>query len=96
MAKVRRAQEYIRAGDIYQVNLSHRLTARTDGDRMDFFPAIVRRFARAVRGLSGWRGFPDLLVLAGVVSAAQRSADTNAAHQRHPPARSTTRRATRN
>ncbi len=29
VAKVRRAQEYIRAGDIYQVNLSHRLSART-------------------------------------------------------------------
>jgi para-aminobenzoate synthetase component 1 len=29
--KVQRAQEYIRAGDIYQVNLSHRLTVRWGG-----------------------------------------------------------------
>jgi para-aminobenzoate synthetase component 1 len=35
--KVRRAQEYIRAGDIYQVNLSHRLTATTDLGGWPFF-----------------------------------------------------------
>lgn len=36
IAKVRRAQEYIRAGDIYQVNLSHRLTAKSDLPAWDF------------------------------------------------------------
>jgi para-aminobenzoate synthetase component 1 len=35
--KVRRAQEYIRAGDIYQVNLSHRLTASTNLGGWPFF-----------------------------------------------------------
>ena len=35
LAAVERAQRYIRAGDIYQVNLSHRLTAPT----VDFHPA---------------------------------------------------------
>jgi para-aminobenzoate synthetase component 1 len=40
VAKVRRAQEYIRAGDIYQVNLSHRLTARTDLPGWEFFQRL--------------------------------------------------------
>jgi para-aminobenzoate synthetase component I len=39
-AKVRRAQEYIRAGDIYQANLSHRLTARTAADGWAFFQRL--------------------------------------------------------
>jgi len=40
VAKVRRAQEYIRAGDIYQVNLSHRLTARTEMPGWEFFQRL--------------------------------------------------------
>jgi para-aminobenzoate synthetase component 1 len=40
VAKVRRAQEYIRAGDIYQVNLSHRLRARTDLAGWEFFQRL--------------------------------------------------------
>ncbi|HEX3988590.1 MAG TPA: aminodeoxychorismate synthase component I [Verrucomicrobiae bacterium] len=35
--KVRRAQEYIRVGDIYQVNLSHRLTVPTNLQGWPFF-----------------------------------------------------------
>jgi para-aminobenzoate synthetase component 1 len=35
--KVIRAKDYIRAGDIYQVNLSHRLTAETDLGGWQFF-----------------------------------------------------------
>jgi para-aminobenzoate synthetase component 1 len=34
---VRHAQEYIRAGDIYQVNLSQRLSAALDGSGWEFF-----------------------------------------------------------
>jgi para-aminobenzoate synthetase component I len=37
MSKVRRAQEYIRLGHIYQVNLSHRLSAPWSGSGWDFF-----------------------------------------------------------
>jgi para-aminobenzoate synthetase component I len=40
VAKVRRAQEYIRAGDIYQANLSHRLSAKTDGTGWAFFEGL--------------------------------------------------------
>src|ERR1700677_2372602 len=40
VAKVRRAQQYIRAGDIYQVNLSHRLTAETLVSGWDFFQRL--------------------------------------------------------
>lgn len=37
---VRRAQEYIRVGDIYQVNLSQRLTADWSGSGWDFFQSL--------------------------------------------------------
>ena len=40
IAAVRRAQEYIRAGDIYQVNLSHRLTAAARWGGQDFFQRL--------------------------------------------------------
>jgi para-aminobenzoate synthetase component I len=40
VAKVRRAQEYIRAGDIYQVNLSQRLSARTAMTGWTFFERL--------------------------------------------------------
>ncbi len=39
-AKVRRVQEYINAGDIYQANLSHRLTAQTAAPGWDFFQRL--------------------------------------------------------
>lgn len=39
-AMVRRAQEYIAAGDIYQVNLAHRLTAPWHGDAFSFYEAL--------------------------------------------------------
>ncbi|HEY3901209.1 MAG TPA: aminodeoxychorismate synthase component I [Chthoniobacter sp.] len=37
---VRRAQEYIAAGDIYQVNLAHRFSARWNGDAFAFYEAL--------------------------------------------------------
>ena len=37
IAKVERAREYIRTGDIYQVNLSHRLTAHSGMSGWEFF-----------------------------------------------------------
>jgi para-aminobenzoate synthetase component 1 len=40
IAKVERAQQYIRAGDIYQVNLSHRLSATADLSGWDFFQRL--------------------------------------------------------
>jgi para-aminobenzoate synthetase component 1 len=40
IAKVGRAREYIRAGDIYQVNLSHRLTAGLDLSGWDYFQRL--------------------------------------------------------
>ncbi len=40
IAAVARAQQYIRAGDIYQVNLSHRLTARTGLDGWNLFKQL--------------------------------------------------------
>ena len=39
-AMVRRAKEYIAAGDIYQVNLSHRFTASWNGDALQFYEAL--------------------------------------------------------
>jgi para-aminobenzoate synthetase component I len=40
IAKVERVREYIRAGDIYQANLSHRLTARVELSAWDFFQRL--------------------------------------------------------
>jgi len=40
IAKVERVREYIRAGDIYQANLSHRLTAGTDLCGWNFFQQL--------------------------------------------------------
>jgi para-aminobenzoate synthetase component 1 len=40
ISKVERAQQYIRAGDIYQVNLSQRLTAQGDLSGWDFFEKL--------------------------------------------------------
>jgi para-aminobenzoate synthetase component 1 len=40
IAKVQRAQKYIRAGDIYQVNLSQRLTAQCEFSGWEFFEKL--------------------------------------------------------
>jgi para-aminobenzoate synthetase component 1 len=40
ITKVERAREFIQAGDIYQVNLSHRLTAAADFSRWSFFQRL--------------------------------------------------------
>lgn len=40
IARIGRAREYIRAGDIYQVNLSHRLTALSDVPGWEFFQRL--------------------------------------------------------
>ena len=39
-ARVAQAQDYISAGDIYQVNLSHPFAARWDGDAFAFYEAL--------------------------------------------------------
>ncbi|TAK98159.1 MAG: aminodeoxychorismate synthase component I [Verrucomicrobia bacterium] len=41
IAKVRRTQQYIRAGDIYQVNLSHRLATQTKLTGWDLFQRLL-------------------------------------------------------
>ena len=41
-ASVRRALDYIRAGDVYQVNIAHEMHARFDGDPLDWFIARGR------------------------------------------------------
>ncbi len=46
VAWVRRAQEYIAAGDIYQVNLTHKLEAGYDGNPYDFYRRL-RSITRA-------------------------------------------------
>jgi para-aminobenzoate synthetase component 1 len=43
LAAVERAQRYIRAGDIYQVNLAHRLRARVPGDAWALFETLAAR-----------------------------------------------------
>src|SRR5256885_2073511 len=47
--RVARAQEYIAAGDIYQVNLSHRFSAEWEGDAFAFYEAL-RHYSPAPYG----------------------------------------------
>ncbi len=47
--RVARAQEYIAAGDIYQVNLAHRFTADWQGDAFAFYEAL-RHYSPAPYG----------------------------------------------
>lgn len=49
-AAVARALEYIRAGDVYQVNLAHQLAGRFSGDAADLFAHLCRG-ARPAHGL---------------------------------------------
>lgn len=51
IARVRRAQEYIRNGDIYQVNLSHRLSAPVSGSGLDLY---LRLAAVSPAPFSAW------------------------------------------
>ena len=54
LAAVRRAQDYIRAGDIYQVNLSHRLTAPCGCSRLP---------GQSVLAEPGWDFFQNLIAV---------------------------------
>ena len=62
ISQVERAQKYIRAGDIYQVNLSHRLTAKLNHqvprtpNETDFSEAV----SLAAPWLGGWNLFQKL------------------------------------
>jgi para-aminobenzoate synthetase component I len=66
IAAVERAQKYIRAGDIYQVNLSHRFTANFSGERRApsrFADAGPNQLVKTVLGapaLAGWEFFQQL------------------------------------
>jgi para-aminobenzoate synthetase component 1 len=70
ISKVERAQRYIRAGDIYQVNLSQRLTVQLErwGERPrepliekdGYSPAAARADARPTKKNSGWEFFEKL------------------------------------
>ena len=43
LKKVRRAQDYLRAGDIYQVNLSHRIAVEGDWEKASLYRQLVAR-----------------------------------------------------
>jgi para-aminobenzoate synthetase component 1 len=55
-ARVQRALEYIAAGDIYQVNLAHRLTLRGLDDPLAVFAALRRINPAPYAALLRWRG----------------------------------------
>jgi para-aminobenzoate synthetase component I len=59
MSAVGRVQRYIRAGDIYQVNLSHRLTTRWNETPSSSDNSAAREDARPT-GFSGWEIFDKL------------------------------------
>jgi para-aminobenzoate synthetase component 1 len=83
IALVDQAQRYIRAGDIYQVNLSHRLAAACPWSGLS---AVGRTLARPLLCLPELWRFSDCLVVSRTFSPVERAAHSNAAHQRHTPA----------
>ena len=70
-AMVERAREYIRAGDIYQVVLSQRFSARTEIAPFDFYRALRRRnpapflFYLQLEGAAVAGSSPEVLVRVG-------------------------------
>ena len=93
---VARAQEYIAAGDIYQVNLAHRFTAPWQGDAVRFLRGAAPLLARAARRVSRTRRTRDPFRLARVVSENVRPRHPHAPDQRHAPAPRRCRTPTRN
>ena len=77
-------------GTFIRSNLSHRLTAEPDLSGWEFFQRLCDVSPAPFCGLSGLRGFSGLLLVARTFSAPERRANSNPAHQRHPPARPAT------
>ena len=81
VARVERAQRYIRAGDVYQVNLAQRLAASNALSGWRALPAAGGGIAGAVLGVFGLRAVPDRVVVPGTFSAVERVAYPDAADQ---------------
>ena len=64
LAMVRRAQDYIAAGDIYQVNLSHRFASAWSGEPWAFYEALRRMGGGFAAEGRGQRARRQLLLLA--------------------------------
>jgi para-aminobenzoate synthetase component 1 len=85
---VERAQRYIRAGDIYQVNLSQRLTAQLGSSRCDdrtaqrAGPSSAHEDARPT-GLSGWELFERLSSVSPAPFSAFLDCDDGIPHRRY-------------
>ena len=86
ISKVRHAQDYIRRGHLYQVNLSQRLGADWESSSMGIVPRFARSLPCSIFGLSRLRRFSNLLVLARTVFAAQWKSYSDATDQRHASA----------
>ena len=81
---VRVAQQYIAAGDIYQVCLAHPFEAEFVGDAWPFYESLRHRSPRTIRRFSrSWRN-ADRFRLARVLSATERPAYRDAPDQGHP------------
>ena len=85
LARVRAAQEYIAAGDIYQANLSRpwRLKLRDGVDRRPGLQRAASRESGAVCRLRAAGGWIDLLVVARAAAAHHGPRDFDAADRRH-------------
>ena len=81
-AAVQRAIDYIRAGDIFQVNLSQRFGADWDGDPVRALRALAAREPGAVRGARAPRRRGRDLSLAGALPEPPRRARSRPARSR--------------
>ena len=84
---VRRAKEYIAAGDAYQVVLARRLDCRAGGRSVHGLPGAADDQPVAVPLLSSAGPDHDRRLLAGGAGAGRGRSGRGAADRRHPPAR---------
>ena len=82
---VRRIREYIKNGDVYQVNLSQRFSFPLPRRPLYAVREVVPSQPGAVLRLPQLRQFPNLFHLNGAVSAAPGTLSRDPAHQGHPP-----------
>jgi para-aminobenzoate synthetase component I len=109
ISKVRRAQKYIRAGDIYQVNLSHRLTAELFNHQDTKIPKQANFFVKenlepwglGGKKNAGWEFFQKLSAISpapfsAFLDGGEFQSTSSRARSRARAGATPTRRATRN
>jgi len=80
-------QNYLQAGDCYQINLAQRFSAAATGDAFGAYLTLAQPESRTVFSLSQSASCPDSMRLAGTFPARAQRQRGNQTDQRYPPAR---------